>query len=329
LEEKVILNMDNILLRNNTIWIRVQKPEEEGFCSKKLEIARKYFEEIGSDAVMVIYRGKVLVEWGNIAEKYKCHSLRKSFLNALYGIHVNEDRIELNKTLYELGIDDIPELTIEEKMANVRDLLMARSGVYHAAASETDDMRSLRPLRGYHKTGAYWYYNNWDFNVLGTIFNKVTKLDMFEEFKSKIAEPLGMEDFQIEDTFYHMEKEYSIHPSYHFKMSTRDKARFGLLFLQNGRWNDKQIISESWIKESTSSYSENDYGGYGYLWWINNSESYKSLGMYSAIGVGGNAIHILPRENMVYVHSTDTYNKKYIDDEKQMTLLKMILASRI
>lgn len=70
----------------------------------------------------------------------------------------------------ELGIDDNePRLTDEEKRATVHDLLKARSGVYHPALYETARMKEKRPPRHSHASGTFWYYNNWDFNVLGTI----------------------------------------------------------------------------------------------------------------------------------------------------------------
>jgi CubicO group peptidase (beta-lactamase class C family) len=79
------------------------------------------------------------------------------------------------RTLAELGIDDEPPvLTSVERQATILDLLRARSGVYHDAARETPAMRSRRPLRGSHAPGSLFYYNNWDFNVLGAVFQKLT-----------------------------------------------------------------------------------------------------------------------------------------------------------
>src|SRR5262249_5297964 len=75
--------------------------------------------------------------------------------------------------------DKPPALTDGEKQATVRDLLMARSGVYHEAAAENDHMKQVRPERGSHRHGTFWYYNNWDFNVLGTIYRQRTSGDIF------------------------------------------------------------------------------------------------------------------------------------------------------
>jgi CubicO group peptidase (beta-lactamase class C family) len=107
-------------------------PEEVGWSSEKLEEAKAFAEKINSAAVMMLYDGKVFISWGNVDKNYKCHSIRKPFLSALYGIYRNRGKINLNATLEELNIDDIPpSLSKEEKQATVRDLLKSRSGVYH------------------------------------------------------------------------------------------------------------------------------------------------------------------------------------------------------
>ena len=84
-----------------------------------------------------MYDGKVLFSWGSVSHNYYTHSIRKPLLSALYGIHVNQGNINLDATMEDLNIDDIPpSLTNEEKQATVRDLIKSRSGVYHEAAAE-------------------------------------------------------------------------------------------------------------------------------------------------------------------------------------------------
>jgi CubicO group peptidase (beta-lactamase class C family) len=60
-------------------------------------------------------------------------------------------------------------------------------------------MRAKRPARGSHLPGSFYYYNNWDFNVLATIFEKLTGKKIFEEFAQRIAAPIGMEDYTLAD----------------------------------------------------------------------------------------------------------------------------------
>ena len=308
-------------------WRQYANPEEAGFSSEKLAQAKAYYDSLNAAAYMVVYDGKVLVSWGDVERRYMCHSVRKSLLSALYGIYFDEGIINLDKTLAELNIDDKDTLTKTEKEATIRDLLKARSGVYHPAAYETAGMKARRPKRGSHKRDKFWYYNNWDFNTLGFIFRQETETGVFVAFKNRIADPLQMDDFRVTDGYYHLEPENSIYPAYPFRLSARDMARFGLLFLQEGVWNDKQIISKEWIKKSTKSYSNTDNrgGGYAYLWWT--SGDLKDLGMYSARGVGSQVIAVLPGANMVVVQRVDTYLGKR--QPPDLRLFKMILDAKV
>src|SRR5262249_2165316 len=152
------------------------------------------------------------------------------------GLHAG-GAIELDSTLADLAIDDVPPLTAQEKEATVRDLLQSRSGVYHAAAKEPADMNAERPARGCARHGEGWWYNNWDFNTLGVIFEQRTRTTIGNAFATRLAEPLGMEDFRVADVAYELEPSSSIHPAYAFRVSALDLARFGQLWLQRGAWN--------------------------------------------------------------------------------------------
>src|SRR6266849_2434788 len=115
-----------------------------------------------------------------------------------------------------------------------------------APACITDTSEELRegwPKRGSHSPGSYWFYNNWDFNALGSIFEKEFKTPVAKAFEARIARRVGMQDFRVEDMYYLQapadaspDFNKSIHPAYHFRMSARDLGRFGYLFLQDGEW---------------------------------------------------------------------------------------------
>lgn len=325
-------------------WMKYAAPEEAGWSSERLRQARDYFQKIDSAAVMVVYDGAVLIEWGDVARRYMCHSIRKSYLSALYGVHVAEGNIELNKTLGELGIDDRPPLSRPEKQARVIDLLRSRSGVFHPAAYETPRMKQRRPPRGSQRPGELFWYNNWDFNALCTIFEQESGTKVFEEFQKRFARPLGMQDFRLQDTYYHLEPEHSVHPAYPFRASTRDMARFGLLFLRRGQWNGRQVLSPQWIQQSTASHfrqsdsTPNPRYGYGYLWWRIVQGPLRELGMYSARGFGGHSIDVLPAANLVFVHRVDTFwdadehfrqEKTRVTDAQRFELLQMVLRARV
>lgn len=289
-------------------------PESVGWSTEKLNDAIALFDQSGYASVMALYDGKVFFSRGDTKRNFWCHSIRKPMLSSLYGIHVEKGNINLDYTLEDLDIDDIPpSLTAQEKLAKVEHLLKSRSGVYHEAAAEALEMAVLRPQRGSHLPDTYFYYNNWDFNVAGTIFEQETGTKIFEEFEKQIAMPIGMQDFDPENCYYQYEYDKSQHPAYHFRMSARDMARFGVLYQQNGIWKNTRIITEEWITESTTSYSITDSisgKGYGYMWnvmpegsLIANTVGYTG---YYHTGVGVHALIIIPDLKLVIVERFDT-----------------------
>jgi CubicO group peptidase (beta-lactamase class C family) len=175
----------------------------------------------------------------------------------------------LDASLARLGIDDVPPaLTEVEKQATVRQLLEARSGVYHPALYETEGMARRRPVRGSHAPGTFWYYNNWDFNTLGTIYERAVGKSIFAAFADEIAAKLEMQDYRLQDGRYVRGDDVSLYPAYPFHMSARDLARFGLLYARGGMWQGQQIVPAAWVRESTTAHSQTYIGsGYGYLWW--------------------------------------------------------------
>jgi len=312
-------------------------PELVGYSSEKLDEARQFAEQSGYAAIMALHDGKVFFSWGEITKNYWCHSIRKPFLGALYGIHVEQGNISLDVTLQGLNIDDIPpSLTPEEKQATVRDLLKSRSGVYHEAAAEAPIMIETRPERGSHAPGTFFYYNNWDFNALGTIFEQETGTKIFEEFKRKIADPVGMEDFSIKNCHYQYELEKSIHPAYSFRMSARDMARFGVIYQKKGMWKNLRIIPSEWITESTTAYSIEDSTsglGYGYMWKVFPEGSLLAdmagYPGYYHTGIGVHALVIVPELKLVMVERLDTDGDWVNPGDVGMELGMMIINARI
>ena len=294
-----------------THWDRPADVESLGWSRARLETAREAAAAAGSAALMIVTGGRVVAEWGDVSKTYHSHSTRKSFMSALYGIYRADGRIDTSLTLGKLGIREKgTELTPQEQQATILDLLRSRSGVYLPSAGEVQAMRDARPKRGSHPPGTFWYYNNWDFNVLGTIFRQLTGADIFEALKTRIADPIGMEDFDIRHASYDLEP-VSIHPGYWFRISARDFARFGYLYLRGGRWRDRQIVPREWVEVSTRSYSNAEPGvsksGYGLMWWITTaSEDGIPVGSYTASGSGGQRLTVIPPLDTVIVNLMNT-----------------------
>jgi len=152
--------------------------------------------QIGATAVVCDHRKELLCA-GQPSVAVHCRSIRKTLLGALFGRHVASGAIELDATLADLGIDDSvpPSLTSEEWSARVRDLLTCRPGIYHPSNHQGEAARAALPPRGAHRPGSYFLNTNWDFNALGTIFERAIGQSMFTEFAQAIAGPSGMRHF--------------------------------------------------------------------------------------------------------------------------------------
>ncbi|HUQ81887.1 MAG TPA: serine hydrolase [Gemmatimonadaceae bacterium] len=285
---------------------------------------------------MIIHRGLVVDAWGDVGRKLELHSVRKSMMGALFGIAADRKEINLDRTLGELGIDDGGRLTPAEGGARVRDLLAARSGVYLPAAYADASQSDERPARGSHAPDTFWFYNNWDFNALGTIYERLADSSLYESLDRRLAKPLGMQDYTPADGFLVYEPSGSRYPAHTIRMSARDLARFGQLFLQDGVWNGTRLISHDWIVESTTSKSETgaEGRGYGYLWWTQRPadlpvyEEVDKRAPFYASGTGGQFIAVVPSDDLVVVHRGDTDHGRNVSGRAVWRMFDMILQAR-
>jgi CubicO group peptidase (beta-lactamase class C family) len=322
-------------------WQAATSLEALGWSATRVAALKTLVDSVGSSAFMIVTRGKVVAAWGDTGKPFLTHSIRKSFMSALVGMAVAEGKLDTSRTLGALGINErSAALSAIELEARVVDLLRAQSGVYLAAAGEVDAMRDARPLRGSHPPGTFWYYNNWDFNVLGTIYRRATGEDIFRAIGARIAGPIGMQDYRPEDGEYYVE-EPSEHAGYIFRISARDLTRFGILYLNRGTWNGRQLLPSSWVEASLRSYSATgDMGslatksGYGFMWWIQaNMHGHPELGIpdgtFTASGNGGQRLTVIPSIETVIVNlmNTDVPGPR-IDSNQWDKIVANVLSAR-
>jgi CubicO group peptidase (beta-lactamase class C family) len=258
-------------------------------------------------------------------------SIRKSIISALFGRLIASGDVQLTTTLADFGIDDSPCLTDQERTATLQHLLTSCSGVYLPLHGETYDIFGNRPSdwprRGSTAPGAKFHYSNWDFNVLGEIYQRVSGLALFSAIEGVLARPLGFRDW---DPLEHTRLRYGRdslgatprYPNYAMQLSARDLARFGQLYLNDGTWDGNEIVPPDWISVSTQTQVEtglqSPFQSYGYLWWTTVSGDAAALpsGSYSAIGLGGQTLSIIPSHQTVIV----AQRKNQDSGSTQMTL---------
>ena len=305
-----------------------------------LEAVRDEARAMEVRGLVVLSGGAPVLQAGDPAAVDRIASCRKSFLSALYGIAVRDQKLNLDAAIGDLGIDDYAPLTDVERHATVRQLMQARSGVYIPSSAETPAMKAARPARGSHPPGIYWYYNNWDFNVLGEIYQRLTGYSVFQAFEHQLAIPLGFQDFDpLRDARFGYDRDAPRFPAYNLRLSARDMAKFGQLYLQRGRWQGREIVPADWIDLTTRPISPTGLpgieSGYAWLWWGDMDPAASGLppGSYTAAGNGGRYIVVMPAIDTVVAMQPFELDghpqaKIYTDGDALDRLLKLVAAAR-
>jgi CubicO group peptidase (beta-lactamase class C family) len=320
-------------------WERIATPECAGWSSAGLAAVHDRLSGMATTGFVAIAGGRILTEYGDIRAISYLASVRKSVLSMLYGIYVDRRVIDLDETLAEIGIDDIGGLTDAEKQATVRDLLRARSGVYHEASNSGDDLASAPP-RGSQVHGTYYLYSNWDFNALGTIFETKTGVNIYDALEKELAVPIGFQEWDRSTHRRTGDSTRSAHLAYHMNFSTRDMARIGYLMLREGSWNGRQIVPRAWVRESTRAHTRvhemnperhrSGPFGYGYLWWVFDrpelGEAYR--GAFSGLGAVGQHILVMPALDLVVAHKTRPGQDRSVSHPEFLQVVDQLVKAR-
>lgn len=228
-------------------------------------------------------------------------SVGKSIISALMGIAVGQGII---KNEQERVLDFFPGYLNADSDPNIlkiriKNLLTMTSGLYYLRlAADSQPMAERRkssnnwikymldlPVK--HPDMSTFCYSNFDADLCAAVIQTAVKMDLYEfadkYLFSKIRMKVPEWDYSDPDRMIPGE----------IKLSTRDMARFGQLYLQNGYWNGEEVIHQEWIMKSRTNYGNN----YGYLWWLEEN-------MYYASGSGGAMILVIPEEGVVVAAQT-------------------------
>jgi CubicO group peptidase (beta-lactamase class C family) len=327
-------------------WERIAKPEDAGYSSAKLDALRVWLKTLDTKALFVSVGGRVLLDYGDSRYVSKIASARKSVLGMLYGKHVESGKIDLQKTVVELGLQDSKPFLPIEGNATLEMLLMSRSGIYQFTNEEGENQP---PRNGSQYPGTFFCYQNWDFDAAGTAFEKLTGKNIYDALETDFARPLAMQDF---DRVRQKKTPGPIHPEYAMYLSARDMARLGLLMLRGGDWNGTRILPVGWAKYLTTlvtpanaiypfpfwalSNTGASRFGFGVTWWVwdqphNPGDVWVGpfYGSYSANGSGGQYLTVLPTLDIVISHKVEIEGPSAGDVSffDYMTLVQMLIGA--
>ncbi|MBD5494815.1 MAG: serine hydrolase [Lachnospiraceae bacterium] len=223
-------------------------------------------------------------------------SVTKSIISALMGIAIQQGFI---KDVEERVLDFFPGYLNIDSDPNIlrlriRNILTMTSGLYYVRlAGDSQPVAERRkgsedwieymldlPIK--HPDLKTFCYSNFDADLCAAIIHTAVKMDLYDYAKQHLFSKTGMEVPRWAYCDPH-----GLIPG-NICLTTRDMAKFGQLYLQNGYWDGEQVIDEQWVVRSRKNYGNN----YGYLWWIDGDT-------YFASGAGGSLIWVIPKEGVV------------------------------
>jgi CubicO group peptidase (beta-lactamase class C family) len=272
-------------------------------------------------AGMIIKNGYIVAQWGDTKRVDMTFSVTKSYLSTVAGLAVDRgffrasDKVAPNVWDNTFDGDHNQQIQWDHLLNQSSDWSGNLWGGYDWAdrppkEGGIDDWK----YRKLYAPGTHFKYNDVRVNVLAYSLLNVWRKPLPQVLKEYIMDPIGASNtwrwYGYNNSWVNIDgsKMQSVSGGGHsgggLFISTEDHARFGLLFLNKGKWKTHQLISPEWIKKATTPSVANP--SYGYLWWLNHKESSRYVAaagedMYYAAGFGGNFIIIIPKKNMVVV----------------------------
>ena len=268
------------------------------------------------------YQGCTSQEAQNVA------SVTKSVISALVGIAIDQGYLESAEQSvldffpeYQAGSGDIRKqaVTLKQVLNMTAPFAFSWKNMDSRPFEPLDRLRRQRDwskyildLMGSSSQSGQFQYSTPGAHLLSAVISRATGRSAREFANEFLFGPLGMQtipdremrSYKLEDIFGKNVQGWIKDPQgyntggWGLTLSPRDMARLGLLYLNGGVWEGRQVISENWIRESTAP-NENDYG---YLWWLWEKAGVK---IFTALGYGGNMICCIPETDLVVVTTAD------------------------
>jgi CubicO group peptidase (beta-lactamase class C family) len=269
---------------------------------------------------IIIKNGYIVAEWGNTEAVDPTYSVAKSFLSTLAGLTIDRGMIEavtdpVAKYIQDGGYksDQNSKVTWEHHLRQTSEWEGEMWGKKHDFVGKEAYGRGERKPRDLQEPGTFYEYNDVRINRLALSLLLLWKKPLPEVLDDEIMDPIGASDtwkwVPYENSFVEIagKRMPSVSGGTRWGgglwINTRDEARFGYLFLRNGKWKEKQLISKKWINEATTLRGEVG-PDYGYLWWLNTEGKAwpdAPTTSYAALGAGQNTVWIDPEHDLVIV----------------------------
>jgi len=317
LESAIDFAMDNEYSGSRDLRIAILK----GFAHEPYHKILGPTKKRGGPSGLILKNGYQITSWGDIKRVDMTFSVTKSYLSTVAGLAVDQNLIstkeKVSTTVWDTTIDGShnQQITWEHLLNQSSDWSGTLWGGHDWAdrppkEGSIDDWKN----RDFYTPGTRFEYNDVRVNFLAYSLLQVWRKPLPQVLKKHIMDPIGASTtwrwFGYDNSWIDLDGHHvqSVSGGGHsgggIFINTLDHARFGLLFLNKGVWNGKQLISQDWIEKATASSPSKM--NYGYMWWLNKkgtSRFWEGVpeNVFYAAGFGGNFIVIVPDEELVIV----------------------------
>lgn len=292
---------------------RESTPEEQGLDSKVLaamvdKITQKH---LNVHSVTVIRHGYVILDAYFYPYRptatHDVASVTKSITAAITGIAVDKGLVKTDQSLLSFFPDERPANPDEQKQKiTIADMLAMRSGLdcgFLPGEQELEQMRRTNewvkfalalPMK--YAPGEKFGYCSPGYHLLSSVVTAASREPLLDFGKKNLFEPLG-----IKDVIWPPDEQGRTHGWGDSHFYPRDFGKIGYLYLHDGQWDGKQIVSSEWIHKSITKQSDpgrGNGGGYGYGWWLAKTEGIEEFG---GNGRGGQIVAVWPEKDMIVI----------------------------
>ncbi len=286
---------------------RTSTPEEQGFDSAKLAEALRTIHEqgINMDSLLVIRNGSVILDAyfypydGSLP--HDLASVTKSVMTTLIGIAEDQGIIQLDQPIVKyFGDRTIANLDARKERITIRHLAGMMNGfesgclsgdeaTLDAMRATADWVQTTLDRKMAQKPGTGFCYDSPGMHLLSAILQEATGMTTLDYARQYLFEPLG-----IYDVVWESDPQGYTHGWGDLHLKPGDLAKIGYLWLNNGVWDGKQIVSADWVDNAIKPKVNADIDQYGYGWWV-------STNVYYAMGRGGQTMRVFPLSNSIIV----------------------------
>ncbi len=266
---------------------------------ENLKELKQFSRETDADGILVLHKGKTVEEWYNPdcdSTYMNTASLMKSLTAVLMGVLIQEGKI---KSEEDLVCDYWPDWKAGcENQVSIKHLLTMTSGIKQRRSRtgpkrfiflENDFNAFMKEQELDTLPEAVWSYSNEGTQILAPVIEKACGMEVEACFREKLFKPLGMDSTTL---FRDPSGNAVLFGG--AKTTLRDIAKIGQLMLDQGVFKGKRLLSEEWVKKSTTPIEQNPY--YGYLWWVDEEN-----GSFTAMGDFGQMLMVFPERELIFV----------------------------